>query len=322
MGGHLISVIIPIYNVKEYIDRCMKTVVSQSYAELEIILVDDGSTDGSGEKCDEWAARDSRVRVIHTSNAGAAAARNVGLDIARGDYIMFVDADDYLEYAVCQILYDELQSKEAECSICGFVMVDENGKLSKKTVVEDEMVMKGIEAIRCRYLQQNSAIHIIEPWGKLFCRTLWNDRRFTNGLYYEDLDIMPYVYCDCNCVAFVPKIGYYYYQRSDSASHAGGTDDKRYTDSVLIRQKHIHFYNEIGENDLAVVMARRLIDLIITSACNGWIPESAQKESCTIFDDCVRMIKKNRKLTLKEAFRYSSFKLLGAKGYCKLILRK
>lgn len=102
--NELISVVIPIYNVENYIDKCIETVIKQTYKNIEIILVDDGSTDNSGYKCEEWKKKDNRIVVLHKENGGLSSARNAGIDVAKGKYISFIDSDDYVDYSMIEIL--------------------------------------------------------------------------------------------------------------------------------------------------------------------------------------------------------------------------
>lgn len=116
----LLSVIVPVYKVESYLDRCVESIVGQSYRNLEIILVDDGSPDGCPEKCDDWAKRDNRIKVIHKQNAGLGFARNSGLDIATGEYVAFVDSDDYIENDMYRTLIDAACRHNADMVSCGF----------------------------------------------------------------------------------------------------------------------------------------------------------------------------------------------------------
>ena len=104
----MISIIVPVYNVQDYLDRCVKSIVGQTYTDTEIILVDDGSTDNSGNMCDKWAERDQRIKVIHKENGGLSSARNAGIDKANGDYISFIDSDDYIEDSMMQTLWNKV----------------------------------------------------------------------------------------------------------------------------------------------------------------------------------------------------------------------
>ena len=123
-----ISVIIPIYKAEKYIEKCVRCLLKQTYDNLEVILVEDGSPDSSGMICDKLASEDKRIRVVHKENGGAATARNAGLDIMTGEYIAFVDADDYMEENYIETLYQLLIKHHAQVSICSFKTVDENGK--------------------------------------------------------------------------------------------------------------------------------------------------------------------------------------------------
>ena len=118
MSGELITVIVPVYNVKDYLQQCVESICGQTYQNLEILLVDDGSTDGSGKICDELAKKDTRIKVIHKPNGGLSDARNAGLDVATGDYIGYVDSDDYIEPDMFEILLTNIEEHQADISCC------------------------------------------------------------------------------------------------------------------------------------------------------------------------------------------------------------
>ena len=123
--GDLISVIVPVYKVEEYLDKCVQSIADQTYCNLEIILVDDGSPDSCPQKCDEWAKKDHRIVVIHKENQGAAMARNAGLDIARGEYISFVDSDDYLSLDAIEVMYKKMEADHSDLVFAQFVRCGE-----------------------------------------------------------------------------------------------------------------------------------------------------------------------------------------------------
>ena len=120
MDEKLISVIVPVYNVERYLRQCIESITNQSYKNLQIILIDDGSKDNSGKICDEYAEKDKRVEVIHKENTGVSAARNTGLDNAKGEWITFVDADDWVEKNFCEILIKKATENESDCIACGY----------------------------------------------------------------------------------------------------------------------------------------------------------------------------------------------------------
>ena len=127
MSSPLISVVVPIYNVEHYLERCLDSIISQTYTNLEIILVDDGSTDRSGAIADAYAAKDSRVKVIHQKNGGLSIARNTGIEACRGEYLLFIDSDDYIAPNMCECLLSHLTEADADIAIGGFYRVDSHG---------------------------------------------------------------------------------------------------------------------------------------------------------------------------------------------------
>ena len=170
----LISIIIPVYNVSTYLDRCLNSITNQTYRNLEIILINDGSTDKSGRICDAWASKDPRIKVLHTSNQGIAAARNCGLHIAHGDYIGFADPDDWVEPDMFEKLAGSLEQYNADIAICGF-----------EEKWPDYSVLKVSESFRC-YTKEEALRELIldrnmqnYAWNKLFRRKCVPDAPFT-----------------------------------------------------------------------------------------------------------------------------------------------
>lgn len=321
-GNRKISIIVPVYNVEKYIEKCITSVLSQTYIDWELLLINDGSIDMSGKICNIWSERDNRIKVIHQNNAGAATARNRGIEHATGKYIMFIDGDDYIESQMLENLYKKIVEDDSDCCICGYVGINEDGIIKYKNNVEHSLCFSGIEALRCRYLDNLGYVNIVNPWGKLYKRHVWSELRFTDGIYYEDLDVMPFLYVKCNKVSIVSYTGYYYLQREGSASHGTGTDEKRYTDSLSIRVKHINFYHEINERELEIEMIKKMLDLIITSDINGWIPASNLEYSKKIFSEyLIRLISVSDHVNIKTKIRYMLYKIVGSKIYRLLCYR-
>ena len=178
----LISVIVPIYRVEKYLDNCIRSIVEQTYQNLEIILVDDGSPDRSGEICDEWAAKDCRIRVIHKENGGSGAARNSGLEIARGDLIGIVDSDDYIAPQMYEHLYS-LMDGEVDIAECGIVetelddqRLDDGSKFCASVYSVDEAMLLHIRDERFRQT----------PPNKLYRSSAVGDSRFPVGTLIDD----------------------------------------------------------------------------------------------------------------------------------------
>ena len=162
----MISVIVPVYNVEEYLDNCIKSISSQTYANIEILVIDDGSTDDSSLKCDQWAKKDKRIRVIHKLNGGLADARNVGIEMANGEYLLFVDSDDYIERNMCEIMIKAMESSQADIVISGFCWeyvsntIVQSISLPHGSIVEREKILE-------KWVEKKSVDFVI-AWNKLY----------------------------------------------------------------------------------------------------------------------------------------------------------
>lgn len=180
MKEPLISLIVPVYNVEQYLDRCVQSLVCQTYPNLEILLVDDGSTDGSGAACDTWAKRDHRVRVIHQVNRGLSGARNSGVTSATGEYISFVDSDDYILPNFTETLLGLLEKSDAQIAICDYRKFDDSGpcrakggtgvrEYDSRDALEAMLYQKALDVSACgRLLEASIARRILFPEGRLF----------------------------------------------------------------------------------------------------------------------------------------------------------
>ncbi len=208
-----ISVIVPVYNVEKYLDRCIKSICGQTYKNLEIILVDDGSTDLSGMICDDQKKSDQRIRVIHKKNGGLSDARNAGLEIATGDYIGFVDSDDWIESDMYDSLLTAVKEHNVRLAITGINRIYDNGyeidQFTRKMPIE----YVGTDIIR-RYLLQDS--FSTAAWDKLYHRSLFKNRRFPKGKLYEDAPVIFDILCEIEKAIVLGKPHYHYFQRSDS----------------------------------------------------------------------------------------------------------
>ncbi|MBP3692698.1 MAG: glycosyltransferase [Clostridia bacterium] len=218
----LISVIIPVYNSEKYLESCINSVLNQTYFNLEIILVNDGSTDSSANICDAFAQKDSRIKVIHKQNGGQADARNKALDIAQGEYIGFVDSDDTVAPEMYEKLYSAINEYDCTVAMCGRYNVDETSKqLTAIFSCEYVRKWKNNEAIK-RFLIWDGIDG--SPCDKLFSRSVIANLRFPLGLICEDI---PFVYNVLKNTKEIIHIGtpmYNYLQRSGSSSHSNITD--------------------------------------------------------------------------------------------------
>ncbi len=209
----LISVVVPIYNVEEFLEKCVDSILSQSYSNLEIILVNDGSKDNCLKICRDYELKDSRIVVIDKENGGLSSARNAGIDKATGKYIMFIDSDDYIEKTTVEKLYNNISSNGADISICNFFYSYKNENIRNNailnTTIDDES--------KFSYLYGKYSLQTIISWNKLYKRELFNEIRYPDGLIHED----QYIICDLldkskKINYMTDEFLYYYVQRDNS----------------------------------------------------------------------------------------------------------
>ena len=209
----MISVIIPVYNVALYLEECLNSVVSQSYTNLEIILIDDGSTDHSGAICDQFASIDSRIKVIHQKNAGAAAAKNAGLRAATGEYLSFVDSDDYLESGAFALMVNILEKYGADVVQCAYRDLFTDGSFSK--VNRESVETYTAEEYLLRYTTDWTSCLL---WDKLYKRALFSGIFFEEGHIVDDEFFTYQGIMNAQCVVYTPEIVYYYRKRKSSVT--------------------------------------------------------------------------------------------------------
>lgn len=236
MDAPLISVIVPVYRVEAYLDRCVQSIVDQTYQNLEIILVDDGSPDNCPAMCDAWAKKDSRVKVIHKENGGLSDARNAGMAAASGEYMGFVDSDDDISPDMYQLLYDHMVADGSDISACGVEMVFEDGSPARALTPSGSCVLERDSAIEAVIRESR----LKQPvWYKLYRSGLIRDLSFPVGKYHEDVFWTWQAVARANKVSVFDAPCYYYVQRS------GSIMAERYSlrrlDAVEAKQERLRF---------------------------------------------------------------------------------
>lgn len=190
----LVSIIIPVYNVKPFLNECIKSVINQTYKNLEILLIDDGSTDGSDIICDYYRSIDARITVIHQNNKGLSGARNTGLNLMRGKYVAFLDSDDaYMPDAIKQLIKKAIKA-HADIVTCGYYYCKTVSRL--KTTKHTRIVSfenKAVSSKMALNMMLDGRINVT-VWNKLYCSKLFDNLRFVEGRVYEDLLLMPYIF--------------------------------------------------------------------------------------------------------------------------------
>ncbi len=213
----LVSIVIPVYNVEKYLDKAVQSVVDQTYKNIEIYLVDDGSKDGSGKMCDLWKSRDDRIRVIHKENGGLSSARNAALDVCRGDYVYFMDSDDYIDEKTIELMLEVAYKTGARMVEAPFIHVYEN-KTSVRANFEDIRTMDTVEAIKFDLGAGGGAV---SACSKLYVREIFRDYRFAEGKLNEDHFSIVDLLSKAENIAVEPKPLYYYYHRKNSITTKG-----------------------------------------------------------------------------------------------------
>ncbi len=209
MNNELISVIVPIYNVENYLNKCVASITGQTYSNIEVILVDDGSTDHSSAICDELKDKDQRIIVIHKENGGLSDARNAGLAVASGQWLSFVDSDDFLAPDTLQCLFDAAVQNQCQISVCNMVRIYEDDRTEPFYCPSDQLLLLP-DLQRFETLKQPSACN------KLFCRTLFEGVCFPKGKYYEDTFIYHILAHRARNIVLTGHDGYFYLSRRDS----------------------------------------------------------------------------------------------------------
>lgn len=220
-----ISVIIPVYKVEPYLDACVSSVVGQTFSDLEILLVDDGSPDRCPELCDTWAQKDPRVRVIHQENGGLSAARNTGIEAAKGEFLAFVDSDDMLEPDALRRAWEAQQACQADLVIFNLVYVDEHNHplpAPDFSGFRDE-VLTADEVWQRYFALAEQKIYYVVAWNKLYRRELFKTLRYAPGKRYEDQFLLPGLLAQCKTVACLKYVGYRYAQRGGSIMAQGSS---------------------------------------------------------------------------------------------------
>ncbi|VEG71540.1 hyaluronan synthase [[Pasteurella] aerogenes] len=208
----LISIVIPVYNVKDYLEKCFESVINQTYKNIEVILVNDGSTDGSGELCDDLALKDPRVVVYHKENGGLSSARNLGIDKAKGNYIGFIDSDDYIDLDMYDLLYRNIKNDNADIAMCGLYNIHATAQQSQEKNIQHFVV----EPERAIQIVLDAKLTSVTAVNKLYKKELFNDLKYEVGRTSEDAFIIVKLLDKCNRISITNERKYYYFHRTGS----------------------------------------------------------------------------------------------------------
>lgn len=304
-----ISVIVPVYNIEKYIAMCLESVIRQTYGKLEIILVDDGSTDASGRICDEYARKDDRICVIHKKNGGLSDARNAGLDRMTGDYVCFIDGDDFVHRRMCEILLQNILKYDASISACDFERVDaECGALCEREIGKEEISV---------YDRDAAMINIYKVYSiscsKLYHKRLFETLRYPVGKYHEDeFMIHKLIYLSRKIVVSDAKL-YFYVQREGSIT--ARPSDKKLMDALEAYEDRISFARE----NQWIAVQESVLEIFSEYIMSRYYGDTAPKQKNMLRGRLRRIIRENNTVKIKTQYRLFAANMICYRVYLHIL---
>lgn len=266
-----ISIIVPVYNVEKYLEKCIDSILNQSFRDFELILVDDGSTDNSGYICDRYKNQDDRIIVIHKENGGLSSARNAGIDISKGDFIGFVDSDDFIHRDMYKILYNNIIKSEADLVICKEQNIYEDEYVELNSIVNERNLnmeeLTSEEAIKKLYKVRTTFVY---AWNKLYKRDLFKELRYPENKIYEDEWLSPKLLYKSSKIVYINYSLYYYLQRKGSIVKSQFRVEK--FDKVYALEDNVRFFKSNKEKKLHEISTRVYLDTLL------WTDKAALNE--------------------------------------------
>ncbi len=294
----IITVIIPVYKVENYLRKCVDSVLSQTYVNLEIFLVDDGSPDNCGTICDEYAVRESRIKVIHKENGGLSSARNAALEVMTGEYLLFVDSDDYITPDAIEGLYSSLIKNNADIATGNMISVDENGvQKNFYFPAETEKVLEGDSLL-------DTMLQPCAP-NRLYKSGIFDGIRFPEGKLYEDVFIYHKILAKTNRMVLTGRTSYYYTVRSGSIMHS--EYNIGFTDIVFAIRERYRWLDSIGKKELAdesrlFVYSRVAVAYAHLDKKNP-VHKAKLEEITGIYNECYKILIKRKNVSSKQKVR-------------------
>src|SRR5690625_3214033 len=245
-----LSIIVPLYNTGKLLSTCLDSILAQTFEHFELILVNDGSTDNSGEICNDYANKDRRVKVIHKKNGGTSSARNAGLEIAKGDYIGFVDSDDYINKYMYEKLYKNAIKHSSDIVLCRYKEVYgfENNLINNTVEEKDAQHFINLSAIKQMYVNKSTYIAYVVPWNKLYKRQLFENIRYETGNIYDDETVAHKLLYESKKITVITSSLYFYNQREGSQMNSS-FHIKRF-DKIYALKEREKYFRDRGELDI------------------------------------------------------------------------
>lgn len=286
MKKDLISIIVPIYNVEKFLPYSLERIINQTYNDIEIILINDGSTDNSKIICQEYEKKDKRIKLINQKNQGAAAARNTGIREATGKYIGFMDPDDTISLEFYECLYKLITETNSDIAECATIQI------SQKDFFETECKFDSIDDLKYKIVDRSGALHRIHNediyivgkslvvWNKIYRKELWNNVKFPEGKRYEDDATTYKIFNEVNQLVTTEKILHNYVQRENSAMHQEFSE--RRLEALNVFDEHIEFFGKLPDKYLfckCLVRYLRIITTLLEEALNSNYKEKSKVKS-------------------------------------------
>lgn len=302
----LISVIVPIYNVEKYLNRCIKSIINQSYTNLEIILVDDGSKDNCPYLCDKWAKIDERIVVIHKENGGLSDARNAGIDVSHGNYLSFIDSDDYIHKDFIKVLYELCKKYDSDISMCGVFETSKDEDCNCDLESSNECV-KYSKTI----LERKDNILCV-AWNKLYKKEVFKYIRYPKGKLHEDVAVINKILYYSNKIAITDLKLYFYFNNPNSIMRS--TFSIKRLDALEVIYDSYLFFIEKNEKKYAYNVLNDYIDtiLFLYKECQvlGKDSKKIEKQLLKKYSDIYIKVLKNNKMSIIKKIKYITYRFI------------
>lgn len=299
-----VSVIVPVYKVEQYLDKCVQSILDQTFRDFELLLVDDGSPDKCGDMCEAWAKKDSRIRVIHKPNGGLSDARNAGIVQANGDYLLFVDSDDWIEKDMLATLYGLIREADADMACCNFRSVNEDGSQHW----DDAVITPGVwteEDFWKQFFSSNAQTYCNVAWNKLYKKELFDTVRYPVGRINEDVYILYDLVSQCKKIAATDQIGYYYLFRAGSIMNRSGSLRKLTNPEAYINRARAFADRQLwyfSEESLMCAVHNMLLGDFGEGGKKSKEYRAVKREAKTVFSRLFRRMSLKRKISLSLFF--------------------
>ena len=313
-NSKLVSVIVPVYNVEKFLDHCIESIVGQTYSNIELILVDDGSTDSSGSLCDNWKTKDSRVVVCHQNNKGLSGARNTGIDISKGDYLCFIDSDDFVTANYVESFVNEIEATNADFVLCDII----SSKFTDASMELDENRILSPEDCRNWLTNPISREYVlmVVAWNKLYKRKLFESFRFPDGKLHEDEFMINHMIYNIDKVAYISKANYVYRNNEASITGKDNANNIKHLNGVEAYEERLSIALKHNDDEFASTTLKWSLLKLAHFYKNG--NDKMKHQSMEMF---IRLYDSYHKiLTKKQQAKYRMFK--STPGiFCKMFIQ-